>query len=125
MSAVKRDKIRHKQNCQNWEINNKHSRTLIGAKSRAKKKGLEFSLTKEDVEWVEICPVFGVKLEYGVGVGPKPLSPSLDRIDSSKGYVKGNVQILSNKANVMKHNATPEELIQFAEWILKTYKEEK
>lgn len=118
-----RNREKHKISCQEWELNNKHSRTLIGAKSRAKKKNIEFDICKKDIEWVTVCPVFGVPLEYGTGFGPKPFSPSLDRIDSSKGYIKGNVQILSNKANIMKHNASKEELISFAKWILKTYEE--
>jgi UDP-N-acetylenolpyruvoylglucosamine reductase len=51
--------------------------------------------------------------------GPLPNAPSLDRIDSARGYVPGNVQVVSHKANTMKSNASTEELIAFSEWVQK------
>lgn len=95
--------------------------TLSGIKKRAKQKGLDFDLELEDILGTT-CPVFGVELKRGSRKGPSDFAPSVDRIDNSKGYVKGNVQVLSNLANKMKMNATPEQLIQFAEWVFKTYK---
>lgn len=82
---------------------------LKDAKRRAKDKGLEFSLTEEDILIPEFCPVTGLKLQRH----EKCLrwdSPSLDRIDNSKGYVKGNVAVISNKANMLKKNSTIEEV---------------
>jgi hypothetical protein len=35
---------------------------------------------------------------------------SLDRIDSSKGYIKGNVWVISLRANRIKNDSTPQEL---------------
>lgn len=55
------------------------------------------------------------------GRGGAPDSYSLDRIDNTKGYVKGNIQILSHLANSMKHTATAKQLLLFATWVLKTY----
>ncbi len=37
-------------------------------------------------------------------------SPSLDRIDSTKGYTKGNIWVISNRANTLKNDATLSEL---------------
>lgn len=77
------------------------------AKSRAKKKNIDFNLDIEDIYIPEKCPVFGKKFIYG----HHDWAPSIDRIDSNLGYVKGNVLIVSNKANVIKNNACPDDII--------------
>ena len=67
------------------------------------------------------CPVFGKRfVERGVGFSK--WSPSIDKIDPRKGYVKGNIQVVSMLANCMKRDATPEQLKQFARWALKEMK---
>lgn len=94
------------------------------AKRRARIKKIEFNIEVLDISMPKTCPVFKqyeLKKETSETGGPKPWSPSLDRIDNTKGYIKGNVQVISNKANTMKGNATPEELLQFAYWVLLTY----
>lgn len=83
------------------------------AAARALAKGLEFTLKVSDIVVPEVCPVFGVPM-----VRNTPYAPSLDRIDSTKGYTKDNIQVISNLANTMKSNATNEELRRFADWIL-------
>ena len=87
---------------------------------RAKRKNLEFDLKKDDLNIPDICPILGIKIKFGKE-HPQGSSPSVDRIDNGKGYTKENIQVISNKANSMKQDATPEELIRFAEWVLKTY----
>lgn len=92
------------------------------AKSRAKERGIEFSIEKSDVIIPEFCPILGVKLEPHVGhSGGRPNSPALDRIDNSKGYVEGNVIVISHLANMMKSSATKGELVAFADWVQKVY----
>ena len=66
----------------------------------------------------EYCPLLGIKLEYEPGRTNNSNTPSLDKIDPTKGYIKGNVRIISYKANTMKNNATREELELFAKNIL-------
>jgi hypothetical protein len=85
-------------------------------KSRAKKLGLEFNLEPEDFIIPEYCPIFGVKLERG-GKGYHENSPSVDRLDPNLGYVKGNISIISFRANRIKADANPEELRKIADWI--------
>jgi hypothetical protein len=48
-------------------------------------------------------------------------SPSLDKIIPSRGYVKGNVMVVSSKANLMKSDASVTELRDFSRWVRATY----
>lgn len=106
-----------------FRLNNPVQKLLYAAKSRAKTRGIEYNLTVKDVTVLPIsCPVLGIKLNYHkFGRGAKEDNISLDRIDNSKGYVAGNVQIISMLANMMKNCATPKHLRKFADWINKTY----
>ena len=70
------------------------------AKARAKEKGRDFNIELSDVVIPALCPVLGIPMDR----------PSLDRIDGAKGYVKGNVRVISHRANTLKNNATIEEL---------------
>lgn len=92
------------------------------AKQRAKDKGLEFDLTYEDVVVPKHCPILGIELKMHKGrSGGNPNSPALDRVDNNKGYVKGNVMVMSHLANMMKSSATTEEMVLFAEWVIKIH----
>lgn len=82
-----------------------------GAKTRARKKGVEFSIAETDILIPETCPLLGVPLVSGRGKkGHNQFSPSLDRIDSTKGYVPGNVWVISRRANTAKNDLTLLEL---------------
>ena len=85
-------------------------------------RGVEFSLTLADVPEIPThCPVFPwIELRYTVGERGAGKSknyfdaPSLDRINNTRGYVPGNIRIISDRANVLKSDATPEELFALA-----------
>ena len=79
------------------------------AQSRAKKSGIEFSITEKDIILPEYCPILKIKLQENI-LSAKSNSYSIDRIDNSKGYVKGNVQVISHRANQIKNDSTIEEL---------------
>lgn len=94
---------------------------LMHLKSRAIKQGVPWEADAyEGLDMPAVCPVLGIPLFKGTG-GPTMNSPSIDRKVPSMGYVKGNIQIISQLANGMKQNATPEQLLAFAEWVQKTY----
>jgi hypothetical protein len=82
---------------------------LAGARKRGRLKGIECTISHEDIVVPEFCPVFGVKLEVADGF-VTDFSPTLDRIDNAKGYVPGNVMVVSWRANRLKADATFDEL---------------
>ncbi|HLO75919.1 MAG TPA: hypothetical protein VK196_05620 [Magnetospirillum sp.] len=93
-------------------------RTAVG---NAKRDGRECTVTLSDLpkKIPEKCPVLGISLRLA---GPKydDFAPSFDRIDNSKGYVPGNILVVSRRANRLKADATPEELYKLAEFYSKT-----
>lgn len=82
---------------------------LRAAKARAKKKNIPFNITIEDFTLPEKCPLLEISLTVGYGSSQEN-SYSLDRIIPELGYVKGNVWVISNKANTIKNNASLNEL---------------
>ena len=82
---------------------------IRAAKARAKKKGIPFDITIEDFILPEKCPLLEIPLTVGYG-NSQENSYSLDKIIPDLGYVKGNVWVISNKANMIKNNASLEEL---------------
>jgi len=100
-----------------WEKDNPQKVLLFHSKTRAKKKGLPFNLEVEDIVIPEKCPILGIKLKRGKGIGGAiASSPSLDRIIPEKGYTKGNVQVISHRANQIKSDATADELMAVAKY---------
>lgn len=89
--------------------NNKIVHWFNGKRQNARKDGIDFDIDLEDVPIPEKCPLIGIKLEFGKGK-PWAHSPTIDRIDPEKGYIKGNVWVVSHKANTMKSNATLDEV---------------
>jgi hypothetical protein len=92
------------------------------AKQRARIKNIEFDLLKSDISIPTHCPILNIPLIVTKGKsGSFNNSPSLDKINPKKGYTKDNIIVISSLANVMKNNATKEELLQFANWVIKNY----
>lgn len=90
---------------------------FVQAKSRAKQKGIKFDIALEDIpDKPDLCPILGIPLKVHEGFsGWHDDSPSLDRIVNEKGYVKGNIRIISNRANRLKLDATFDELEKILE----------
>jgi hypothetical protein len=81
-------------------------------KHSAKKRGIEFTITKYELIDFGVpitCPVLGIPIKFNRGKA-EDNSISVDRIDSTKGYSKDNIVIVSNRVNRIKNNATLEEL---------------
>lgn len=116
LRAYERNEFRKEKN-RKWRATKKEQDPYrfiwYAARRRSKLNSIPFELTKQDVKDLYPvdgrCPVFGIELVTNSKV-TKDNSPSLDRIIPEKGYVKGNVIIISHKANRIKNNATVEEL---------------
>jgi hypothetical protein len=95
-----------------YELRNPDRVMLNRARQRSTRDGLSFSLDLTDISIPDTCPVLGLPLKVHRGGRPGffPDSPSLDRLDNSKGYEKGNVRVISSRANALKSNATVDEL---------------
>ena len=89
------------------------SHIMYRCRGNAKIRGIEFNITEKDLPAIpEYCPVFPwIKLVYAVGEGYSDGSLSLDRINSSKGYVSGNIRFVSGKANRLKSDMSDADLI--------------
>lgn len=102
-----------------WRHSNPKKTMLYAARRRAKRDGVQCTITEEDIVIPKLCPILGIELKSGNGTkGPSPSAPTLDRIQPKIGYVPMNIQVISHKANAMKNNATPQELYLFAKWVL-------
>lgn len=95
---------------------------IIAARRRyyAKRQNAVFEVSLEYLRSIapDVCPVLGIQLSWGITKDvPSDDSPSLDKIKPELGYIEGNVAWISNRANMIKSNATPEELRAIANWI--------
>ncbi len=88
---------------------NPEMRLWEASKRRAGKRGWNFNLEPKDIKIPQNCPVLGIPLKQAK-THASANSPSIDRINNEKGYVKNNIVVVSYKANTIKSNATFKEL---------------
>ena len=93
------------------------SKMITSAKVRARKKRVEFSISREDIIIPDVCPVLGIPMSQNVGV-VKDNSPTLDRVDNSMGYIPSNVMVISYRANCLKRDSSVQELIKLVEYVV-------
>jgi hypothetical protein len=84
------------------------------AKKRAKDNGREFTIRVEDIVIPNECPVFKQPFIFIAG---SHMVPSLDRIDSSRGYTPDNIVVMSHRANWLKNNASKNEIRMLSAWM--------
>jgi hypothetical protein len=122
VSEYKTNPAKHAARAKAWRASNPTTkanwlaRILHTVRYRAKRRGLAFDITVSDVHVPERCPVFGIPLVFGAARNSED-SPSLDRINPRFGYVKGNVAVISQRANTIKNNASSAELKLVAAWV--------
>lgn len=76
----------------------------------------DWNISMSDLDWPLVCPVLGIPLDW-FAESRQENSPSIDRLDSSKGYIKGNVAIMSWRANRIKNDGTAKEHHQIADFL--------
>jgi hypothetical protein len=95
------------------------------SKNSARIKQIEHTIEYTDIPTPEFCCYLGIRLDYRRAKDKEDVradnTPSIDRIDNTLGYVRGNIQVISNLANRMKANASIELLIAFAEGVIRTH----
>lgn len=93
---------------------------------RVQRTGHEFSISPEDVRaaWPAdgCCPALGIPMPLPGSrrsgkCGPRPDSPTVDRVDNARGYVPGNIAIISWHANRIKSSACADEITRVAKWL--------
>jgi hypothetical protein len=85
-------------------------------KASAKKRNIDFNLSLTDLYELDYpisCPILGIPLTFNRGK-VEDNSYSIDRIDSSLGYNANNIRVISYRANKLKNNATPDELVKLS-----------
>ena len=118
---ISENKERNAEHKRLWHESNYLQTKLSSCKHRALKNNIPFDIELSDLEVPEICPVLHIPIRLSKTGKQTANSPSIDKIIPEMGYTKGNIQIISNKANKMKSDATPLDLILFAAWVLNNF----
>jgi hypothetical protein len=111
-------KEKHNRARREYNKRNPEMKLYRSAKWRAKTDGLEFNIDVSDIAIPATCPILGTPLFFTDGLKTNN-TPSLDRVDNTKGYVKGNVRVISVKANTMKGDLAldiMDKFIRYMKW---------
>lgn len=105
----------HLEISDNPELLAKLKQRIATKRNSAQSRGVVFDLTISDLYPLpEVCPVLGIQLSYDNVRGDTDNSLSIDRIDPAGGYTRGNIVLVSQRANRIKNNASVEELLKIA-----------
>lgn len=105
--------LNNKHYAREYRLRNIETFMIKEARKRAIERNIPFDITKEDIIIPTFCPILNIKLER---CGKQGHAPSLDRIIPELGYVKGNIAVISQRANSLKNNMSIDEIIRMAEW---------
>lgn len=106
-----------------YDLHKKELKSILSnLRASAKKRGIPFDLTTSDLDEIGIpitCPVLGIPIHFNRGKVCDN-SISIDRIDSTKGYTKDNIVIVSQRVNSLKSNASLDEMQKIVNFYLTT-----
>lgn len=113
---LKREFNTHEERIQGYILRN--------VRYSAKRRGIECKLDLQDIVITKHCPLLGIELIYRDFEQPSNFNSNswatVDRFDNTKGYIPGNVWIISRLANNMKNSASLTQLEFFAQSMLKS-----
>lgn len=113
MQMFREDRDHRNKRTRDWHRDNPEQSYLLAAKKRAREVDVPFNLTIEDIVFPDYCPVLGIPVILVRTDEPRVRNdntPSLDRIVPELGYVKGNVKMISWRANRLKNDASLNEI---------------
>lgn len=113
MTPTRRTK---EQNYRRTTAKGRLAELLRKARRRAAREGREFNITREDLRMPTQCPVLGIPIRFD-RASPYANRASLDRTNNALGYVKGNVNIISFRANTLKASATISEVQRILDYM--------
>jgi len=110
-------------NLQSYTQLDQRKKLLIGARARAQKEKMECSIKKEEIHIPRHCPILGIEIKPNTGKGRQgglgnPNAPSLDKVIPSKGYISGNICVISALANKLKNDGLEEEFLAILLYML-------
>lgn len=112
--------LRHPERLQKRNQDRKFKRPEGELLRAAQRRAIKFericTITVDDIIIPETCPVLGIPIFSSNG-GATDNSPSVDRIDNKQGYVPGNIQVISYRANRLKADATLNDMRRIYEWM--------
>lgn len=79
---------------------------LYITKIKCRSNNISFNIDKSDIKIPEFCPILGIPLDCS----DRDHTPSIDKTIPKLGYIKGNIDIISMRANRLKSDATLEEI---------------
>jgi hypothetical protein len=115
LARMRLDYVKNSPQIKEKHVCDPRLRMLVNAKHRAKKRGIPFDLTLADLGSVpSVCPALGIPISP---LGGRDNRPEIDRLIPAKGYVRGNVVIISSRANRIKNDGTLAELTAITKWL--------
>lgn len=114
--AIDREKRNRRLREYRWA--NPEVALLALAKARAKAKGVPFKIAACDIRIPKRCPILGIPIRRARGRHSSSIhSPTLDRFIPAKGYVPGNINVISRAANRIKNDATVKQIEKLLRWM--------
>lgn len=107
------------------KLHKRKSKMFRKLKTQSGPRQSKFDLVFEDIEWPTHCPILKIELDYSLNKRAKFNTPSFDKVIPSKGYVRGNVYIISAKANFLKNNSSYEEVCAIRTYMKKAIKSQQ